>query len=209
MPAIRNKVKFLTIPGYPGQMPKTLPRASTPVVPAANRVAPARAGSARSASARAASARAASAGAEVVPVGALLSRAAALFAAEFDRRVAASDLPDLSLAQCRNVLRHLADGPRWATQIVAHSELSKQAVSQQVRQLERSGHVVVIPDPVDHRARLVALTPDGERALALAHRLFAEIEQDWATRIGPADAVALRRGLTALLGRIPAPNERA
>lgn len=141
-----------------------------------------------------------------LPLGALLHRAAALFAADFDDRLADSEFPDLSLAHARNVLRHLADGPLRASQIVGRCEVSKQAVSQQIAQLAASGYVQVEPDPADHRARILALTPDGRRAMALARRVFAEIEQDWAVRMGPADAEALRSGLTAIIVRSPDPD---
>lgn len=132
-----------------------------------------------------------------VPLVALLGQAEAIYEREFDRRVAAEGFGALSLAHARNVLRHLADGPLRASQLVGRCGVTKQAVSQQVAHLERAGYLVVAPDPTDQRARTVALTDTGRRAQCLAVRLFAEIESDWAGAHG--DLADVRRVLTAVV----------
>jgi DNA-binding MarR family transcriptional regulator len=141
--------------------------------------------------------------AEELPLGALLHRVAAFFAADVDRRLAASEFSDLSLAPTRNVLRHLGDGPLRASQIVDRCEVSKQAVSQQIAHLERAGYLSASPDPRDLRARILTLTERGARALVLARLLFAEIEQEWARQIGAEDMGHLHRSLARLLERLP------
>lgn len=138
-----------------------------------------------------------------VPLVGLLGRAQALFVAEFEARLRAEGLDQLSLAHASNVLRHLADGPRRASHLVTQCGVTKQAVSQQIAHLERNGYVAVCPDESDQRARLVALTAKGERAHGHVRRLFAEVEDSWVERIGEADAAALRRSLTAVLGETP------
>ena len=135
-----------------------------------------------------------------VPLVALLRRAEDSFVTEFDRRVGESEFCALSLAHSRNVLRHLGAGPLRASQVVEACGVSKQAVSQQIAHLERNGYLAVAPDPSDQRARILSLTPKGVRAQCLVVRLFREIEDDWAEEIGHADAEAVRRGLTTLLG---------
>lgn len=132
-----------------------------------------------------------------VPLVALLGQAEAAYAREFDRRVAEEGFCALSLAHARNVLRHLADGPMRASQLVDRCGVTKQAVSQQVAHLERSDYLTVSPDPTDQRARIVALTDKGRRAQCVVVRLFAEIEADWATTHGDLDDV--RRVLTAVV----------
>lgn len=133
-----------------------------------------------------------------VPLVALMNRGAIRFAAEFDARLRDSEFCSLSLAHSHNVLRHLGAGPRRASALVGLGNVSKQALSQQIAQLERDGYVEALPDPSDARARLLTLTPKGERAQALVHALFVEIEEDWAAQIGSEDVAALRRVLTAL-----------
>ena len=76
--------------------------------------------------------------------------------------------------------------------------MSKQAVSQQIAQLEAAGYVAVTADPSDARARVVTLTERGAAAQQTVHDLFAEIEADWAQRIGDDELERLRRALTDL-----------
>jgi len=137
-----------------------------------------------------------------VPLVALLVRTERAFNAEFDRRLARTEFAALSLAHSRNVLRHLGSGPIRASQITAMSEVSKQALSQQIAQLERAGYVSVTPDPADHRARVLALTATGERAHRLVEQLFVAIEDDWISSLGE-DVVRLRPILARLLEQLP------
>lgn len=137
-----------------------------------------------------------------VPLVGLLGRAHTLFVAEFEERLRVAGLEQLSLAHSSNVLRHLADGPRRASHLVSQCGVTKQAVSQQISHLERNGYVSVRPDASDQRARLVALTPKGECAQEHVRRLFTEVEEAWVERVGEADAAALRRALTVVLGDV-------
>lgn len=134
-----------------------------------------------------------------IPLVGLLARAHALFVGEFEERLRESAIEGLSLAHSSNVLRHLADGPRRASHLVSQCGVTKQAVSQQIAHLERSGYVEVRPDESDQRARLVALTAKGECAQELVRRLFTEVEDAWVQRVGADDAAALRRALGALI----------
>lgn len=137
------------------------------------------------------------------PLVALLRRVQHAYVEEFDRRLLSSEFCALSLAHSRNVLRHLADGPRRASQLVDLAGVSKQAISQQLTHLERSGYVQIVPDDTDQRARLVALTETGERAQRLVRATFVEIERDWAPLLGGADRVeSLREDLERLLGSL-------
>lgn len=133
------------------------------------------------------------------PLVRLFNRAEAVFIADFDRRIAASEFAGLSLAHSRNVLRQLGEGPRRASQVAGSCDVTKQALSQQIAQLERDGYLSVAPDPHDARARILTLTDKGERAQALAHRIFAEIEDDWSAEIGEDELATVRRVLTALV----------
>lgn len=130
----------------------------------------------------------------------LLARAQAGFITDFEARLRASEIDGLSLAHSTNVLRHLAEGPRRARDIVDRCGVTKQAVSQQIAHLERNGFVAVGRDDEDQRARVVSLTAKGECAQAVVHRLFVEVEEDWARQIGTDHVSALRQALTELLG---------
>lgn len=140
------------------------------------------------------------------PLVGLLRRAQDAYVAEFDRRLASSEFCALSLAHSRNVLRHLADGPRRASQLVDLAGVSKQAISQQLVHLERSAYIELLPDASDHRARLVALTEKGERAQSLVRATFVEIERDWAPLVGGEERLeALRTDLERLLEDVERP----
>lgn len=134
-----------------------------------------------------------------IPLPALLGETVARFASEFDRRLAGSEFPDLSLAHSRNVLRHLGAGPRRASSLVAASGVTKQALSQQIAHLDANGFLSAEPDPSDHRARLLTLTDKGVRAQALVWRYFIEIEESWGETLGCDEMASLRRVLTALV----------
>lgn len=99
--------------------------------------------------------------------------------AEFDRRLATTRFSTISLAHSRNVLRHLGDGPKRASQLVAVAGVTKQAISQQVSYLAANGLVTVALDPGDQRAHIVTLTAEGERAQRTVRAIFTQIEQDW------------------------------
>lgn len=142
-----------------------------------------------------------------LPLVSMLSRLEAAYLAEFDRRLRSSEFCSLSLAHSRNVLRHLGHGPQRASQLVEVSGVTKQAISQQIAQLERGELVRTEPDPADQRARLVVLTERGERALELVGRTFLEIEEDWGRQLGPGELAALREGLGALLDRTGSADE--
>lgn len=133
------------------------------------------------------------------PLPVLLSRAEALFLGEFEQRIAESDFADLSLAHSANVLRFLQGGPQRASQFVGACGVSKQAVSQQIAQLEKRDYISSEPDPADQRARILALTERGAAAQSQVRRIFAEVEESWAERLGAEDAAALRRILERLL----------
>ncbi|HWU31797.1 MAG TPA: MarR family transcriptional regulator [Marmoricola sp.] len=133
------------------------------------------------------------------PLSVLLGRAEALFLTDFEHRIAASDFAGLSLAHSANVLRFLDAGPQRASQFVGECGVSKQAVSQQIAQLEKQGYISSVPDPLDQRARILALTDRGVEAQAFVHRVFAEVEASWAERLGTEDSAALRRVLERVI----------
>ena len=91
-------------------------------------------------------------------------------------------------------------GPEGArlTDLAERARITKQSVGEIVTNLEELGYVERIPDPEDRRAKLVRLTPEGQRAQTAAFEIFAEIEEEWAERIGAEKVEALRAALEEL-----------
>ncbi len=89
------------------------------------------------------------------------------------------------------------DGTRL-TELAEHAGHSKQAVGEFVCDLEAMGYVERVPDPLDGRAKIIRLTDRGAEAKAAALEIFAEIEKEWAERIGAERVEALREALEAL-----------
>lgn len=137
------------------------------------------------------------------PLVRLLNRAEAAFVTEFERRVGESPFCTLSLAHSRNVLRHLAAGPLRTSRLVELSDVSKQAISQQIVHLEREGYLTVEPDPTDARAHVLGLTAKGQEAQRLVVTTFRQIEEDWAVRLGTDDLEHVRRVLDTLVRAYP------
>lgn len=123
------------------------------------------------------------------------------FVADFDRRLSESEFSSLHLAHAANVLLHLGETPARAAHIVTVCGVSKQAVSQQISQLERNGYLTVAPHPTDQRARQIKVTPKGRRAQEFVQQTLHEIEEDWVASLGPGDGPRLRPILTALVAR--------
>jgi DNA-binding HxlR family transcriptional regulator len=68
------------------------------------------------------------------------------------------------------------------TILAARTGLTHQSVGEVVAELERRGFVERVADPVDGRARLVRLTPEGRRLVRAAVAAIRAIERDWTTR---------------------------
>ncbi|MGK8464354.1 MarR family winged helix-turn-helix transcriptional regulator [Nocardia cyriacigeorgica] len=104
---------------------------------------------------------------------------------------------DVTLAQARIVQRIGPDGTRL-TELAEQAQVTKQTAGFLVDQLERAGYVERVPDPTDGRARLVRLSPRGQRASAVANAVAAEVEHEWSRHLGPRATAQLRRALTRL-----------
>ena len=97
------------------------------------------------------------------------------------------------------LLPHLSrDGVR-PTALARRVDVSKQAVGQALRALERLKFVELVIDPADGRARLVRLTVAGAAAYEHGHDVLAFYEAALATRIGVRRVDAVREGLARIL----------
>lgn len=120
------------------------------------------------------------------PLSTLLGRVEAVYTAEFDRLLSEAGLPDMTLSLGTNVMRHLhGDAGVRMGELADLSGVTKQAISQQVAHLERTGYVVVETDPDDHRAKQVRLTEKGLWSQDVARPIFGQLEEQWRRRFGP------------------------
>jgi len=92
------------------------------------------------------------------------------------------------------VFRFVKGGGLRLTVLAEMAGMTKQSVGEIVDDLEARGYVERIPDPDDKRAKIICLTPRGERAQATGLALFAKVEKQWAKRYG-AERIAQVREL--------------
>ena len=87
-----------------------------------------------------------------------------------------------------------ADGTR-PSELARRIGVTRQAVHQTVNELVEMGLVELAPDPTNRRAKLVTLTPYGQRNVEAALKAFADIEAELASRIGAERVQELRKTL--------------
>ena len=79
-----------------------------------------------------------------------------------------------------------------ATELAAHSRITKQSMGYLVDHLEEHGYIERAPDPGDGRAKVVRLTPRGWEVIQLIRDAVRRVEDDWSRRIGAPRVEQLR-----------------
>ena len=131
-------------------------------------------------------------------IGRLFLRASRSFAALATRKLEERGHVGLGATHTA-LLPHVdLEGTR-ATVLAERTGMSKQAVGQVVRDLERQGYVERQPDPTDSRATLVRFTDAGWRFLRDAGDVKREIEAEYAAVLGEERLRMLRSTLNELL----------
>lgn len=97
------------------------------------------------------------------------------------------------------VLLALRTGPLTATDVAALMGMTKQAASQLVDAMERSGYLVRSVDESDRRQRVLSLSPKGETLLGAVEEIYAEIEAGWAAVAGVGELRTTRDALTRIV----------
>ena len=97
-----------------------------------------------------------------------------------------------------DVFQFLDDGGTRVSVLAERAQITKQSMAELVAHLERHGYVKRIPDPGDRRAKLVRATPRGSDVYAIAREFVAELEAEWAGRIGKLKMRRLRELLEEL-----------
>src|SRR5215469_15538997 len=78
------------------------------------------------------------------------------------------------------------DGVRPGT-LAERAGMSKQAINQLLRSLERLGYVSRSDAPDERRARIVRLTRRGRAAYLRTEDILREIEHEWSAQLGSVD----------------------
>jgi DNA-binding MarR family transcriptional regulator len=125
--------------------------------------------------------------------------------------IVAAGYDDLSRAHV-GVFRFESLEGRRPTRIAEQMNVTKQSVNDLLRDLERRGYLVLRPDPEDSRARLVRLTPRGQRLDAAVRAEARAAERELAALLGVRRFNALRDALVVLnpvVERVPGRPARA
>jgi DNA-binding MarR family transcriptional regulator len=96
---------------------------------------------------------------------------------ELQRRLATEGFADSRFSD-GVIFQHLVTGPVTISTLAERLDVTQQAVSKSVADLEKRGYLSREPDPTDARARLVVLTIRGEEVIASArkHRTALDAE---------------------------------
>ncbi|MEU8226474.1 MarR family winged helix-turn-helix transcriptional regulator [Kribbella sp. NPDC048915] len=130
---------------------------------------------------------------------------------ELQRRLADDGFDDARFAD-GVVFQHLVGGPVTISTLAEKLGVTQQAASKSVADLEHRGYVVRRPDPVDARARQVALTERGEAVISTARKHRASLDADLRQALGADEVEQARRLLLAVvdhLGATPSLRARA
>ena len=85
-----------------------------------------------------------------------------------------------------------------AQELAQRLGITKQAMSQFIRELQTRGYVEQVPDPSDTRAKLVRLTKRGIALRASCHQMRAAITEVALRALGPARLKRLQSDLVEL-----------
>jgi DNA-binding MarR family transcriptional regulator len=97
------------------------------------------------------------------------------------------------------ILRSLYPHGASVTQLAERCEVTKQAISQVLNQLEVLNLVRRAAHHQDGRAKLVELTEEGQRALARAVDAWTGVEREWAGLVGFEAVHEVRRAMVTFL----------
>ena len=101
------------------------------------------------------------------------------------------------------ILSLIPDEGARPTEVARRAQVSKQALTQLIRELVAGGYIETAADPGDRRARIVRRTALADAALARSEAEIARLEADWSDRIG-AERYRSFREVLAVLADSPA-----
>jgi DNA-binding MarR family transcriptional regulator len=92
----------------------------------------------------------------------------------------------------------LDEGGTRSTLLAQRAGVTKQAMSQLVRLMERQGYLEQIADPTDTRAKIVRMTARGEAVKTACVEVREELNQKVARLVGKREAQELESHLDAM-----------
>ena len=125
-------------------------------------------------------------------------------------RLAQRGYDDFAFASA-SLLWLLDEGGTRSTALAQRAGVTKQAMSQLVRLMERQGYLEQIPDPTDTRAKVVRMTPRGEAVKTACVEVREELNRTVSRALGREAAERLATNLDAaasLLGEIASTGPR-
>ncbi len=100
------------------------------------------------------------------------------------------------------ILINISNGITRAAELARVLGVSRQAIQQQINELERDELVTQIPDPDDRRANRIVFSEKGSALINAALETLREAEQTLAQRIGWDNTANMRRALAADWGSV-------
>ena len=135
-------------------------------------------------------------------LGRLLLRAVRAVNEQIISRLVALGHPDVRGPHTA-VFANLDAGGTRAVILAQRAGMTRQSMSNLIRELETAGYVDVQPDPEDGRAALIRLTPRGEQFCLDAAQVINQVEAEWAQRLQDPHLKHLRLSLHTLIDDPP------
>lgn len=87
----------------------------------------------------------------------------------------------------------LGQRPHRLTELAQRLAMSKQLCLQSLRPLSEAGYIARQADPLDKRAKLIALSPRGNQLIAAANQQLVDINERYVAQLGSAEMAFLSR----------------
>ena len=104
------------------------------------------------------------------------------------------------------LLRNIGEDGARPCELAAHADVTRQAITKLVDELERLDLVRRDPDPDDGRGVIVRYTDRGRAGVAIARQRMLALERDYAARVGAERWAEVRSTLETLFGGDPHEN---
>jgi DNA-binding MarR family transcriptional regulator len=98
------------------------------------------------------------------------------------------------------LLRNIGEAGARPSDLAAHADVTRQAITKLVDELERLDLVRRDPDPDDGRGVIIRYTDRGLAGVAIARKRMLALEREYAARVGADRWAEVRSTLEALFG---------
>jgi DNA-binding MarR family transcriptional regulator len=101
------------------------------------------------------------------------------------------------------LLRNIGEDGARPSELAAHADVTRQAITKLVDELERLDLVRRDPDPDDGRGVIIRYTDRGRAGVAIARKRMLALERSYAARVGADRWAEVRSTLETLFGDDP------